>query len=451
MAEAMPCPEFGAYGQILSEICRVTRRTAPNLESQFNTGNRPYSVQVTVGNEPQLVGSICEFYCEAEEVAVTGWLDMFQPNWKQLLHSSKNSAKRMPASLYSHCESGNIDGVKAALRRGENLNRIWQFGTCGNPRCTEDPYCDFKSTPLQGAIKFNQTDVVTLLLEQPGLNLNITTFRDYTALNFACMADRPSIVRQLVKVPGIDPNISNEFERSPLMEAYFRTHQDCAKELIYMDEVDLPESFWKTRDGKPFEPWFRKMLIQAKVQREKQAKEKELRVEEETPVEEETQDDEVAEGDERPLDQKLPDNIEVKLPSGGSRGTVKLTRAIELHRLVLEDLDQLERRSAEITASITNATCSLVGYNEANTPLSSSTITPLWLACFFQAWDSAILLLNKGCNPNKAVRKEGGFACTPLYLAAKVGSTKVCRSLLENGARQDIDTGGGGIGDQILK
>ena len=131
------------------------------------------------------------------------------------------------------------------MKRGEDLNRIWQFGSCRNLQCTQDPYCDFKATPLQGAIKFNHTDVINLLLQEPNIDLNLTTFHNYIALNLACRLNKPSIVRQLFKVPGIDPNLPNDFGRSPLLEAYFHKHQDCAKELLDMGEVNLPESFWK--------------------------------------------------------------------------------------------------------------------------------------------------------------------------------------------------------------
>ena len=154
-----------------------------------------------------------------------------------------------------------------------------------------------------------------------------------------------------------------------------------------------------------------------------------LEVEEETQAEE---GDEVARGDVRPLDHKLPHTRFIKSPWGKS---IKLIGAREIHRLTLGDFDQLERRSEEIRGAITDATCSLDGYlNE---------ITPLWLACFCKIWDSALLLLRRGSDPNKAVRKPiRGCVRTPLYWAAADGATQVCRSLLANGARQDIDTGG---------
>ena len=56
------------------------------------------------------------------------------------------------------------------------------------------------------------------------------------------------------------------------------------------------------------------------------------------------------------MGEKLPGNFEVKHLLGG---TYKLSGAIELHRLALEDPAQLERRKEEITTAILNSTCSI--------------------------------------------------------------------------------------------
>ena len=59
------------------------------------------------------------------------------------------------------------------------------------------------------------------------------------------------------------------------------------------------------------------------------------------------------------------------------------------------------------------------------------------------------MLLSKGADPNKAAKKRVGYEDgdvsveTPLFHAARRGSTEVVRSLLASGARQDLDSGGG--------
>ena len=75
---------------------------------------------------------------------------------------------------------------------------------------------------------------------------------------------------------------------------------------------------------------------------------------------------------------------------------------------------------------------------ESAAPSPFPQVTPLYLACVFQFWDSALLLLSKGADPNKAARRSDGYVETPLSYAACFGSTEVCRHLLRNGANQYI-------------
>ena len=60
-------------------------------------------------------------------------------------------------------------------------------------------------------------------------------------------------------------------------------------------------------------------------------------------------------GGKRPLGEKLPNGFEVTV----GNVTLNLTGAIELHRLVLKDYDQLLKRKDEITKTIIESTCSV--------------------------------------------------------------------------------------------
>ena len=66
--------------------------------------------------------------------------------------------------------------------------------------------------------------------------------------------------------------------------------------------------------------------------------------------------DNLAGGGDRPLDEWLPDRFEIRDPDGYNE---ILTTGLELHRLVVEDYDQLERRSKELDKKIIDAKCSL--------------------------------------------------------------------------------------------
>ena len=72
-------------------------------------------------------------------------------------------------------------------------------------------------------------------------------------------------------------------------------------------------------------------------------------------------------------------------------------------------------------------------------PLSPPQVTPLYLACFYNATNSALLLLSHGADPNNVPRykDDGSVASSPLYLAALNNNIAVCRSLLASGAKQE--------------
>ena len=280
-------PEVVHFGEKFFAVSIVTGRPVPSYKIKRRRGK--YAVEATIGDEGPVEGGWYDTVDEAEQKAAKAWLAKYQPNWRYKLDTYNSDTSRKPlaswasaslsaASLFTHCESGNVDGVKAALRRGGDVNRIWQHGSCGNLKCPKDPNCDFKRTPLQGAIAYDRTDVINLLLQEPNIDINLTTAHNYTALNTACMINRPNIVRQLLKVPGIDPNIPNAFGRTPLFEAYFHKHQDCAKELL----EGIPNVPWGKLaslkvNGNSFDPWFCNMLIQAGKKQEKEEQKEEQR------------------------------------------------------------------------------------------------------------------------------------------------------------------------------
>ena len=88
-------------------------------------------------------------------------------------------------------------------------------------------------------------------------------------------------------------------------------------------------------------------------------------------------DDSIVGGGDRPLGEKLPDDFEVKTPDGY---IYHLTNGLELHRLVLEDYDQLERRSKELDKKIIDAKCSFGNINEVSEP-PSLPLLPRWRHC----------------------------------------------------------------------
>ena len=79
----------------------------------------------------------------------------------------------MPIDLRSACKRGNLEAVRAALTRGEDVNR-------------KDRGC----TPLMYAVMYKKNSTVRLLLEQPALDLNLAVGSGYTALHHAGRCSR---------------------------------------------------------------------------------------------------------------------------------------------------------------------------------------------------------------------------------------------------------------------
>ena len=90
-----------------------------------------------------------------------------------------------------------------------------------------------------------------------------------------------------------------------------------------------------------------------------------------TIIEAECNGDNLAGGGDWPLGEKLPDRFVGKYPDGRSWPR-PLTNGLELHRLVVEDYNQLERRCKELDKKIIDAKCSRGNYNEVSEPPSLS-------------------------------------------------------------------------------
>ena len=68
-------------------------------------------------------------------------------------------------------------------------------------------------------------------------------------------------------------------------------------------------------------------------------------------------------------------------------------------------------------------------------------MTPLFLACAFEHWALAALLVEQGADPNiAATLTDGGntFQRSPLYLAAELGNLQTVVTLVKAGASNSL-------------
>ena len=93
------------------------------------------------------------------------------------------------SSLWQSCLDGNLLSAKECLDRGDNVNYRKSHLTC-----------------LSRALKSENKELVTLLLEQPGIDVNAKAFGvGETVLHQAAQSFcTPAILRMLLDFPGID-------------------------------------------------------------------------------------------------------------------------------------------------------------------------------------------------------------------------------------------------------
>ena len=119
-------------------------------------------------------------------------------------------------SLIEFCKEGDLEGAKAALKSGVDVNTKDEIGFTG----------------LMHALSFNHMSVVELLLNSPNIDLNQTNDWGWCALHFAVRCKNNDALKLLLNVPNIDVNIVNKSGRSALLMAVFNNNQppklDCS-------------------------------------------------------------------------------------------------------------------------------------------------------------------------------------------------------------------------------
>ena len=106
-------------------------------------------------------------------------------------------------SLVDLCEDGDLEGVKAALQRGADVNTKNEEGLTG----------------LMWAVWKNHNSLVELLLKTPNIDVNQNDTLGWCALHWAEKAKNHEGLKLLLNVPNIDVNIVNILGGSALQLA----------------------------------------------------------------------------------------------------------------------------------------------------------------------------------------------------------------------------------------
>ena len=128
------------------------------------------------------------------------------------------------------CERNDLDQVRHSLARGANVNWTDIFGQLG----------------VHHAAFENYGELLELLLSQPGVDVNITNKCNETPLMRACERGHENIARRLCQVNGIEPNIRDVDGYTALHEAVWNNKPRCVEILRTLPNVD-----WnvRTNDG----------------------------------------------------------------------------------------------------------------------------------------------------------------------------------------------------------
>ena len=81
------------------------------------------------------------------------------------------------------------------------------------------------------AARCNHLDMVTALMNHPGIDVNAQCRSDNTALHLAVAGNHPAIVAQLLSDDRIDCSLKDEYNRTPLKAAIEFEHDECVKLL----------------------------------------------------------------------------------------------------------------------------------------------------------------------------------------------------------------------------
>ena len=166
----------------------------------------------------------------------------------------------MAAEFVKFCCEGDLEGVRAALQSGVDVNSKGRYGATALMTVLEQRHIAVASLLLeQECIDVNASDddsrtalhyvawhdktseCLAMLLTRPDLTtgVNQKDWQGETPLGFAVRRNAVSCVQLLISDKRTDPNIKDNRGDSPLMVAVKHNRVDCVKLLLDDPRVDL--------------------------------------------------------------------------------------------------------------------------------------------------------------------------------------------------------------------
>jgi hypothetical protein len=139
------------------------------------------------------------------------------------------------SDLWSQCYLGSVEGVRAALARGEDPNTIDG---------------EWRRSCLMEAAGRGHTGVVELLLARPGIDINAVNSTNLSALHGACMYGWKDVVVRLLAHPGVHLNMRDSINgMTPIMMAARGDAVETVRVMagdgrVELDTVDNQLEYW---------------------------------------------------------------------------------------------------------------------------------------------------------------------------------------------------------------
>ena len=130
-------------------------------------------------------------------------------------------------SLIKLCKEGDLEGVKAALQRGADVNTRDNKG----------------QSALHGAVRSSCIDALELLLSHTNIDVNIVGNDGESAVHHAVDEDNIEALKLLLNHPGLTAltlnQKDNKFGEAPVMRAVDEEKRECLELLAADLRVDL--------------------------------------------------------------------------------------------------------------------------------------------------------------------------------------------------------------------
>ena len=129
-------------------------------------------------------------------------------------------------AMWENCKAGNVEEVRRALETGADPN-------------SRESSWTYSRTCLMIAAEENHGEVVSLLLDQPTIEVNMVGACNETALHLACIRPNEAALRRLLSAPGLDVHALYSGKFTPIMFAVGHGNVECVRLLSAVDEIDL--------------------------------------------------------------------------------------------------------------------------------------------------------------------------------------------------------------------